>query len=245
MVDAKWTTRLSKWALRLGVFALVLTIGGALLARVDLIPKLTGLNFMLGGALSAILGTVLGLIGVGMNMRNKAGLMRTALIGLLLSGGLAGFMVSRAMIASKVPPIHDLTTDLVNPPSFGRLKLGADNLRGVETVEKWKELHAKAYADLKPIIVAKAPATVIANAERLARERGWVVANTDSGAGTMEATASVSLIKFQDDVVVRVAPTGDGRGSRVDMRSVSRVGISDLGVNAKRIREFLAALSRV
>jgi uncharacterized protein (DUF1499 family) len=239
-----WTSRFSRWALRGGVLALILTIGGAFLAGQDVIPKLTGLNLMFGGAALAILCTVFGLLGVAMNMRNKGGLMKTALIGLLLSGGHAGFMASRAAVASKVPPIHDITTDLANPPAFAKLKLGADNLRGVETVEKWKELHAKAYADIKPITVTKAPATVIANAERLAKERGWVIANADSDAGLMEATASVSLIKFQDDVVVRVTPTEDGRGSRVDMRSVSRVGISDLGVNAKRIQEFLAALAK-
>lgn len=239
-----WTSRLSRWALYGGITALVLTIGGAFLAGQDIIPKLTGLNFMFGGALLAMLGTILGLIGVIMNLRNKGGLMKTALIGLLLSGGQAGFMVSRAAIGSQVPAIHDITTDLANPPAFAKLKLGADNLRGVDTVEKWKELHTKAYADIKPITVTKAPATVIANAERLAKERGWAVANADSDAGLMEATASVSLIKFQDDVVVRVTPTADGTGSRIDMRSVSRVGISDLGVNAKRIREFLAALSK-
>jgi uncharacterized protein (DUF1499 family) len=239
-----WTTRFSRWAFYGGIIALALTIGGAFLAGQDVIPKLTGLNFMFGGAILAVLATVFGLLGVGMNLRNKGGLMKAALIGLLLSGGQAGFMVSRAVIGSKVPPIHDITTDLANPPAFAKLKLGVDNLRGVDSVENWKALHAKAYGDLKPIVVTKASATVIANAERLAKERGWAVANADSDVGLMEATASVSLIKFQDDVVVRVTPTEDGRGSRVDMRSVSRVGISDLGVNAKRIREFLAALSK-
>jgi uncharacterized protein (DUF1499 family) len=239
-----WTTRFSRWALYGGIAALILTIGGAFLAGQDVIPKLTGLNFMFGGAVLAFVGTIAGLLGVGMNLRNNGGLMKSALIGLLLSGGQAGFMVSRAVIGSKVPPIHDITTDLANPPVFAKLKLGADNLRGVETIDKWKAMHSAAYGDIKPIVSTKAVAAVIADAERLAKERSWVVARVDAEKGSLEATASVSLIKFQDDIVLRVTPTDDGKGSRVDMRSVSRVGISDLGVNAKRVREFLSALSK-
>jgi uncharacterized protein (DUF1499 family) len=239
-----WTTRFSRWALYGGISGLILTIGGAFLAGQDIIPKMTGLTCMFGGAVLALIGTIAGLLGVGMNLRNKGGLMKSALIGLLLSGGQAGFMASRAVIGSKVPPIHDITTDLASPPSFATIKLGADNLRGVETIDTWKALHAAAYGDIKPIVSTKAVAAVIADAERLAKERGWAIASVDAEKGIFEATASVSLIKFQDDVVLRVTPTDDGKGSRIDMRSVSRVGISDLGVNAKRIREFLGALSK-
>ncbi len=80
-----------------------------------------------------------------------------------------------------------------------------------------------------------------ANAVKLAEERGWTVAAQDPARGHMEATAAVSFIRFYDDVVLRITPTPDGR-SRVDMRSVSRIGVSDFGVNARRIEEFLAAL---
>lgn len=224
--------------------ALMATIGGAFLAGQDVIPKLMGLNFMFGGAFLAIIGTIIGLIAVVMNLRNKGGMMKAALIGLLLSGGHAGFMASRAVIASKVPGIHDVTTDLQNPPNFVKIKLGADNLRGVTSVEHWRELHSKAYHSLNPLISRKAVAAVIADAERLAKERGWEIVNVDPEKGVLEATASVSMIKFKDDVVLRVVPGADGTGTVVDMRSVSRVGISDLGVNAKRIKEFLTALSK-
>ncbi len=239
-----WTSRLSRWTPRAGVLALALTFGGVLLARFDIIPKLTGLSFMFGGAALSLLGTLIGIVAVIQNARFKAGLMKSALIGLVLSGGQFGFFASRAVVASKVPGIHDITTDLANPPAFAKLKLGADNMRGVKSMDEWKTLHSAAYADIKPINLAKAPAAIIADAERLAKVRGWKVANVDPNAGIFEATASVSLIQFQDDVVLRITPNENGAGSRVDMRSVSRVGISDLGVNAKRIREFLGALSK-
>jgi uncharacterized protein (DUF1499 family) len=243
IAEPRWTRRMSKWALWLGVVALGLTIGGALLARFDIVGKLMGLNMMFGGALLSIVGTLVALIALVLNLRTKAGLMTTAALGLLLSGGHAGFMVSRAANASKVPSIHDVTTNLADPPAFTKLKLSADNLRGVETADKWKALHSGAYGDIKPLTLDQPVAAVIAKAEALAKERGWVVALADPTAGQLEATASVSLIAFQDDVILRARATEDGKGSVVDMRSVSRVGISDLGVNAKRVREFLAALS--
>jgi uncharacterized protein (DUF1499 family) len=87
------------------------------------------------------------------------------------------------------------------------------------------------------------PAETLARAERLARERGWQVAKADAGTGTLEATDTTFFFRFKDDVVVRVRP-GPGGGSLVDMRSVSRVGGSDVGVNANRIRAFLKDLQQ-
>jgi hypothetical protein len=74
-------------------------------------------------------------------------------------------------------------------------------------------------------------------------EAGWKIAKSDPARGAVEATASVSYIRFHDDVVIRILPVADGSQSRVDMRSVSRVGVGDLGVNAWRIRSFLGALA--
>jgi uncharacterized protein (DUF1499 family) len=68
----------------------------------------------------------------------------------------------------------------------------------------------------------------------------WEVVAADAAAGRIEATATTPWFGFRDDIVVRIVPA-DG-GSRVDVRSVSRVGKGDLGVNARRIREFLGRL---
>ena len=85
---------------------------------------------------------------------------------------------------------------------------------------------------------------MIADAQETAGELGWDVVVADPESGHFEATASVSYIRFQDDIVLRVVPTEDGAASVVDMRSVSRVGVSDLGVNAKRVRSFLDSLAK-
>ena len=147
------------------------------------------------------------------------------------------------MGAGDAPAIHDVTTDLADPPRFEVLPLRADNLAGVGSVENWRRIHAAAYGDLRPINVARPVRDVVQDAERLARAAGWQIAASDPARGHVEATASVSYIRFQDDVVIRIVPIADGRRSRVDMRSVSRVGVGDLGVNARRIRDFLEALA--
>ncbi len=244
MSNGVWTRRLSRTSLWLGAGSVVIAIGGAAAAGADLIPKMGGLYAMFGGGLLSLIGAVAGIGAVVANLKNKAGLMLTAVAGLLLSIGYAGFMISRAVVARGVPAIHDITTDLANPPAFQALSLRTDNLVGVETVEKWRAIHAEAYGDLKPLTIAKPVAFVIADVEKLALANGWDIATVDPVGGRLEATASVSLIKFQDDIVVRVTPTADGAGSVVDIRSVSRIGVSDLGVNAKRVRAFLVDLAK-
>ena len=79
--------------------------------------------------------------------------------------------------------------------------------------------------------------------QRLAEARGWDILSALPEEGRFEATATRTLFGFEDDVVLRVKPTETGEGSIVDMRSVSRVGVSDLGANAERVRSFLADLS--
>ena len=69
---------------------------------------------------------------------------------------------------------------------------------------------------------------------------GWHIVAAKSEEGRIEATATTLWFGFKDDVVIRIMPTA--AGSRLDIRSKSRVGLSDVGVNAARIREFVAAL---
>jgi hypothetical protein len=237
-----WKGRLAGWSIGLAVIAVVVAVLGLTLARYDLIPKLTGFMAFLGSGLAAALAMLLAIIALVIRGEPLPG--RTRLLAALaVSAVLVGFLASRPMTTGDVPAIHDITTDLANPPQFEALKVREDNLAGVGTVENWKMMHAAAYGDLRPIEIAKPVAEVTADAVRLAQESGWNVARSDPARGHVEATASVSFIRFHDDVVLRINPTPDGKGSKVDMRSISRVGVSDLGVNAKRIRAFQKALS--
>jgi uncharacterized protein (DUF1499 family) len=89
----------------------------------------------------------------------------------------------------------------------------------------------------------RSPEVVFEQALKLVESRGWHVAEASAAAGIIEATAVTPIMGFKDDVVIRIQ--GTGQTTRVDMRSVSKVGISDLGMNAKRIRLFLTELEQV
>jgi uncharacterized protein (DUF1499 family) len=145
--------------------------------------------------------------------------------------------------AKGVPPIHDITTDTADPPAFVGLMPERHRARngfayGGEAVAAQQ---LKAYPDIKPAIVKAPPREVVQRAIDAARSLGWEVVASDAAAGRVEATDTSFWFGFKDDVVVRVRP--EGEGSRVDVRSVSRVGVSDLGANAARIRSFLAKLA--
>ena len=145
--------------------------------------------------------------------------------------------------ASSVPYIHDISTDTTDPPAFvallGERKSspnGAD-YGGAKIAEQ----QAQAYPDVKSRILSMPPPQAFTRALEAARAMGWEIAAADSGTGRIEATATTLWFGFKDDVIVRVRPQGDG--SRLDVRSVSRVGLSDLGANAARIREYLSKLN--
>ncbi len=148
-----------------------------------------------------------------------------------------------AQRAGRVPPIHDITTDTNDPPAFlAVLPLRADapnpaTYGGPEIAAAQR----RAYPDLGPLAMATMPASAtFARALDAARASGWAIVAADSGAGRIEATAATGWFGFKDDVVVRVRPAG--AGSVIDVRSVSRVGVSDVGTNARRIRGYLDRL---
>lgn len=162
----------------------------------------------------------------------------------LLLGLVAGAPAPMLLMKAKsVPPIHDVSTDVQDPPAFVALvaaRRAAPNgvaYGGPEVAAAQQ----KAYPEIRPLTLAEAPAKAFERALAAARAMGWEIAAADAAAGRIEATATTRWFGFRDDVIVRVRP--EGAGSRVDVRSVSRVGKSDIGANAARIREYLARLT--
>jgi uncharacterized protein (DUF1499 family) len=145
--------------------------------------------------------------------------------------------------AKNVPPIHDITTDPFDPPVFVSLMEmrkttpnGADY--GGTAIASQQQ---KAYPDIRTVLVKSDPQAAMQRVIDAARAGGWDVVASDAPSGRLEATDTTMWFGFKDDIVVRVRP--EGSGSRIDIRSVSRVGRSDIGTNAKRIREFLARVA--
>jgi uncharacterized protein (DUF1499 family) len=150
------------------------------------------------------------------------------------------------LTAKHVPMIHDISTDTVDPPAFVALletrkasPNGAD-YGGPEVAEKQRA----AYPDIKPIKRDLPPAAAFERALAAARSLGWKIAEANAAEGRIEATDTTRWFGFKDDVVIRVRPGPSGAGSRVDVRSVSRVGKSDIGKNAARIRAFVNSFAQ-
>jgi uncharacterized protein (DUF1499 family) len=143
--------------------------------------------------------------------------------------------------AQAAPALHDVTTDLENPPAFEALaarRPGDSNpLTRSREVDQLQRQH---YADLAPVTVSQPERLVFERARLVAENQGWTIVTSDQDNGRLEATDTTWWFGFTDDVVVRLTPWGTG--TRVDVRSASRYGATDTGTNARRIRRFLAAL---
>ncbi len=141
----------------------------------------------------------------------------------------------------RLPAIHDITTNTDAPPEFVVLtdsRPGARNTLaygGQEIASQQKQ----AYPDILTIQSELAPADAFTKAVDIGQDMGWEIVDEDSVAMRYEASATTPFFAFIDDVVVVVTPNEDG--SYIDLRSVSRIGRGDRGMNAERIREFIAA----
>jgi uncharacterized protein (DUF1499 family) len=146
--------------------------------------------------------------------------------------------------AQRVPPIHDITTDWSNPPRF--VAVLAQRRDAPNPAEyggpALAEQQRQAYPQLGPLILSDPPDAAFRKALDAAGAMGWEIVAEDPAQGRIEATDTTFWFGFKDDVVVRIEPGGPG--SRVDVRSVSRVGKSDVGTNARRIEKYLARLAR-
>lgn len=237
----RWLGWLGNFVLGGALLAVLIGVGALTLARYDLIDKLTGFITFMAMLIPAGVIAVVGLIGV-IVARRKAVSSVKAGLGLLVALVLLGAMYFAVIRpGSAAPRLHDITTNVDNPPQFATLPLREDNLIPFNSIEEWRAAHRQGYPDIQPVLVNRNATQVLADARALAESKGWTIANVDQQTMQIEATAYAGYLRFRDDVIIKVSPVVDG-SSRVDMRSVSRVGLSDLGYNAARIREFLGEL---
>ncbi len=207
-------------------------------------PFPTGFGILRWAAYAGVAGAAISLAG-GLAARRGSARHGTpvAVVGLLLGVTAVAVPYGYARIAKSVPAIHDITTDTDNPPSFVALRpvrLGAPNGAAYGGGEMATKQRA-AYPDVRPALLPVPPDEAFDRALAAARDMGWRVVAADRVNGRIEGTATTFWCGFKDDVVVRVAP--EGNGSRIDVRSDSRVGKSDLGTNARRVRKYLRLLS--
>jgi len=164
--------------------------------------------------------------------RLRAGSVPLLSAALSLGAASAAVPLDYVHLVMTLPYINDITTDPERPPQFSPPK---------EYESYFGELQQIGYPDLRPLDLALAPKQAFARAADIVRENGWEIVELNESAGTIQAVVTTRWFGFKDDVVIRISAAGTG--SRVDLRSKSRVGRSDVGTNANRIREFLARMA--
>lgn len=143
--------------------------------------------------------------------------------------------------ARSVPRINDITTDVGDPPVLVQtLQLRRDAVTPPTYNKDFARQQQEAYPDIQTVTLKLAPAEAFKKVDGVAMAMGWDVVARAPAEGRLEAIDTSKWFGFRDDIVVRIRP--DGAGSKVDIRSKSRIGRSDLGVNARRIRDFTSRL---
>ena len=140
--------------------------------------------------------------------------------------------------------LHDISTDIADPPEFtATLKNRSAFMNSLQYKgERTAQLQRQAYPDIKSVTVSKTPEQTFDAAEKIVAKLGWKVLNVNRSLLTIEAFDTSWILRFKDDIAIRVR--NDGNGSRLDIRSMSRMGIYDFGINARRIRRFAAAFHK-
>lgn len=189
---------------------------------------------------------------IGLVISIWAGLWKRALTALLVAILTMGAFIMIGAQAKKAPPIHDVATDWSEPMMFSDAAMKArgpdanpvapNPVASVGPMAGWKiaDVNAKYCPGAKPIMLASQSAQAYATAKAALQKDGLKIVTDDPVAGRLEATAESFWYGFKDDVLVRVKP--DGAGSRIDLRSISRVGLSDLGQNCQRVTRLAAAM---
>jgi uncharacterized protein (DUF1499 family) len=213
--------------------------------RLDILSvRVALLTFLRWGAYGGIAAAVVSLIGLVVTLaRSREARRGTYLAAVSLLVGVTVVAIpARYRLGPPTPPIHDITTDTQDPPEYVAvlpLRANAPNPT-VYGGEKIASQQHEAYPDIQPMMLDVPPPQAFERALATVREMGWELVARDASAGRIEATDTTFWFGFKDDVVIRIRPANTA--SRVDVRSLSRIGTGDAGTNAKRIRAYLDAL---
>ena len=207
---------------------------------VDLGTAFTGFKFGVFAGIAALILLVLQIL-----FKRKTVTLSSTIMALLLSTIAIAIPLSMLNKGKSVPPIHDISTDLVNPPEFvviAPLRADAPNPVEYAGVEAATQQRA-AYPELQTLHYPQSKSELVEATKQVIDNLGWQLVNIDADQGIVEATDRTMWFGFKDDVIVRITDNGSKR--LVDIRSKSRVGGSDLGKNAERIHGFIEELDSI
>lgn len=237
-------SRFAVWARRLALFSLAVVLLAIVIARAGLLDTLPVLVTFGAGLVLAVLGILVAFIAFGVIWHTGARGFGHAVAGLAIGLVLIAYPAYLGYRATKLPMIADITTDAIDPPRFeaiARLRTRQANpvlYAGLYAAEQQRA----AYPDIEPLMVTVTPEAAYEATMTLVTKRKWRVVNArqpQAGRrdGYIEAVALTPIMAFREDVAIRIRPVGTG--ARIDMRSASRYGRLDFGVNAARIRSLL------
>jgi uncharacterized protein (DUF1499 family) len=242
---------LANWARNLAVFAVVAVIVSIIIVRFGFLEIKPALATFLGGLAIAALSILFGLAGFAAIWQNGSRGMARILLAFLIDAVLLAYPAYLGLQYRKLPPIHDITTDPIDPPRFealARLRTGEGANPAVYAGLYSAEQQRQFYPEIEPIELEIPVDRAYALALQIVHKRKWLVIDERAPQlprriGRIEAVARTPIMGFREDVSIRVVPDGDD--SRVDIRSASRYFDSDLGSNAARVSKFIEELNTV
>jgi uncharacterized protein (DUF1499 family) len=240
---------LANWARNLAVFAVVAVAVSVVIVRFGFLEPKPALATLLGGLAIAGLSILFGLAGFAAIWQNGSRGMARILLAFLIDGLILAYPAYLGLQYRRLPAIHDITTDPIDPPRFdalARLRTGDGANTAVYAGLYSAEQQRQFYPDIEPIELEIPVERAYAIALQLVNKRKWLVIDERAPQpprkiGRIEAVARTPIMGFREDVSIRVVP--DGEDSRVDIRSASRYFESDLGSNAARVKKFIDDLN--
>ena len=227
------------------IVALTMIVVGVVGAHIGTVAPMAGFSMFLLGFAIAMLALIIGLIGL---LRTSAPERRIgrpkAIAGTILSILIivpVGFVMWRWM-SMPYPEINDITTDYANPPQFVQPPgLNADAMK--YNRGKFEQVQESGYPKLEPLQLDERPDDAFAKVRASASTMpGWRIIYTAPATRTIEGIEISHLFRFVDDFVIQVRPGPNANTSLVEMRSRSRDGTGDFGMNYNRIRSFFTML---
>jgi uncharacterized protein (DUF1499 family) len=236
---------LATWARRLAVFAAVAAVVSIIIVRFGFLEVRPALATFFGALALAGLSILVGLAAFVAIWQNGSRGMSRILLAMLISVAILAYPAYLALQYRKLPAIHDITTDPIDPPRFdalARLRAGDGANTAVYAGLYSAELQRAAWPDIEPVDLDVPVQRAYEVTLALVNKRKWLVIDERAPQpprriGRIEAVARTPIMGFREDVSIRITP--DGEGSRVDIRSSSRYFESDLGSNASRVTKLI------
>jgi len=244
-------SRPAQWSPMAAWFALAVTVLSAALIRFGRIDYQSGfiaLGLGLAIALAAVGLSLVAFIRIWQEGRRGLG---SAIKGMVVAALVLGYPAFLGLKAVTLPAISDVSTDTEDPPAFSRSRAALEAREGrvpPEVAPEKRELQREAYVQIAPLSLDIPPEDAFPLVRKAAENLGWRIIEAvppggRTGVGRLEAVDRTLLLRIPEDITVRIRPRVDG--TRIDIRSASRIGHHDLGTNAARIRAFLEEASNL